>query len=166
MSNTGGSFSDRKPTDPNGSAERNGYRARFYPGFVRRLAVVGADGSVTELYDQKDAGGYFFLPDNETQPWPASTLAIDGPEGSISLQIEDPGHQIGRIEIYLKGTEGRTRASAFASGGAALGAADLTDPAGVSDPPPPEPEPGTGPVYICEDGPVLCPPMCPTEGPG
>jgi hypothetical protein len=168
MSNTSEPFSVNPPSNPNGAAEKNGFRASFYPGFVSRLAVLGTDGVVTELYQQGGKENPFFLPPGVTRPWPTSTLAITGPDGNrIALQIEDPGQQIGRIEIYLKDANGGVRPSAISGGGDVSISGGMGGITGgvTADGDPPPPEPG-GPVYICEDGPVLCPPMCPTQDGG
>jgi hypothetical protein len=146
-------FSNHPPSNPNGRAEKDGFKASFYPGFVRRLAVRGADGAETELYRQSET---FYLPPGFDKPWSSSTLEFTRPDGRrIVLQLEDPDQQIDRIEIHFKGNG----TAGFVPIGGYSG--DLS-PSG--DPPPPPPP---GEVLICEDGVVLCPPICPEpEGPG
>lgn len=153
MSDTNQSFPTWPPSNPNGKAEKDGYSARFYPGFVRRLAVRGPDGTETELYNQHDKP--FFLPPGHQKPWATSTLELVRPDGRrLVLHIEDPDQQIDRIEVHLKGKD---------HGGVAVPLMEMDGLAPSGDSPPPPPPPGE--VLICEDGVVLCPPMCP-EGPG
>lgn len=109
MNDTESSVPVHPPSDPNKSVEKDGYRARFYPGFVRRLAVLGPDGDV-ELYDQ--GGEPFILPPGYTQPWPSSTLEFVRPDGRrVLLQIDDPDRQIDRIEVHLKSDPGAAAGS-------------------------------------------------------
>lgn len=150
MSDTNQSFPNWPPSNPNGKAEKGGYSARFYPGFVRRLAVRSPDGTETELYRQSET---FFLPPGTNRPWPTSAVEFVRPDGRrLVLQIEDPDQQIDRIEVHLKGNGASV---------VPIGETDGLTPSGEDPPPPPPP----GEVLICEDGVVLCPPMCP-EGPG
>lgn len=109
MSDTESPVPTHPPSNPDKSVEKDGYRAQFYPGFVRRLAVRGPDGDV-ELYDQ--GGEPFILPPGDTDPWPSSTLEFVRPDGRrVLLQIDDPDRQIGRIEVYLKGDGAMTDGS-------------------------------------------------------
>ena len=150
MSDTSQSFPNWPPSNPNGKAEKNGYSARFYPGFVRRLIVRAPDGTETELYKQAET---FFLPPGTNKPWPISGLEFVRPDGRrLVLQIEDPDQQIDRIEIHLKG-----------SGATPPPLVGETDGLAAEDPGSPPPPP-PGEVLVCEDGAVLCPPWCPTEG--
>jgi hypothetical protein len=133
MSDTSQSFPNWPPSNPNGKAEKDGYSARFYPGFVRRLAVRAPDGTETELYKQSET---FFLPPGTRKPWPISGLEFVRPDGRrLVLQVEDPDQQIDRIEIHLKGSGGATPAP--------IGDAELLAPAGETpageDPPPAPP---------------------------
>lgn len=147
MSGTNPTFPNRPPSNPNQRVEQNGYSARFYPGFVRRLALRAPDGTETELYRQSET---FFLPPGADKPWPTSALEFVRPDGRrLVVQIEDPDQQIDRIEIHLKGS-GATPAP--------LGA-EMDALSSMDDGPPPPPPPGE--VLVCEDGVVLCPPWCP-----
>ena len=149
MSDTEKSFSTPEPSKPDVHVEKDGYSASFYGGFVRQLTVRKGT-TETVLYRQE---GIFYLPPGWDKPWPSSTLHFTRPDGArISLQIENPGEQIGRIEIHLKDKSTPPLAAVRESGMSTLG----------EDPPPPED--GDDTVLIVEDGPVLCPPMCP-QGP-
>jgi hypothetical protein len=137
------------PSNPNKTVDKDGYRASFYPGFVSRLAVRDAAGQVTELYRQDTV---FCLPPGYKKPWPSSTLEFSRPDGRrVVLQIEDSHQQIGRIEIHLKDTPGVEPG---------LVERIVKDPDRLvgGDPPPPH---ESDIVLIVEDGPVLCPPICP-----
>ena len=150
MSDPDPTISGCKPSPPTARVEKDGYGACFYPGVVRRLAVVDAEGVETELYRQTEV---YCLPPGAEKPWPTSTLEFTRPDGRrIALLIEDPHQQIDRIEVRLK------------SAGAPIVRSDaLQEVLGAEaprggDPPPPE-DPGI--TLLCEDGPVLCPPWCP-----
>lgn len=149
MSDTQETIPMHPPSNPNKTIEKDGYRASFYPGFVSRLAVR-KDGIDTELYKQDDT---FYLPPGYEKPWPCSTLEFDTPDGRrFVLQIDDPGQQIGRIEVHLK-----------APGDARTGEPPQVP--GAVDSLLGEPSPGCEDgrlVLILEDAPVLCPPACPT----
>jgi hypothetical protein len=150
MSDPNSTISNCKPSPPNKHVEKDGYGARFYPGFVRRLVVRDAAGVETELYQQTEV---YCLPPGSNKPWPTSTLEFNRPDGRrIALLIEDPDQQIDRIEVRLKATGAplvRGDVIRQVTGGEA--------PQGMEVPP----EEGDGIVLICEDGPVLCPPWCP-----
>ena len=105
-----------------------GYEACFYPGFVKRLAVV-ENGTETVIYEQR---GVFVLPPGQELPWPSNTLELRGNGRDLAMQLYDPHHQIERVEIVLK----------------------------------PRDEGGRPARLIVEDGPVLCPPLCPDPGEG
>jgi hypothetical protein len=152
MSDTNEPIPTCPPSNPNKIVDKDGYRASFYPGFVSRLLVRDPATSLdTELYQQTEV---FCLPPGYRKPWPTSTLEFSRPDGRrIVLQIEDPHQQIGRIEVHLKNTDAAPVRRdlvkrVMQEGDALLG----TEPA-----PPEEPEL----ILICEDGPVLCPPICP-----
>lgn len=81
-----------------------GYEVCFYPGFVRRLALVSPDGSETTAYEQKSP---FVLPPGHNKPWPTSALEVRGHGTHVLVQVSDPGQEIDRIEISLKGRDGR-----------------------------------------------------------
>ncbi|HEX6037339.1 hypothetical protein [Longimicrobium sp.] len=155
MSDPNPTISNCKPSPPSERVEKDGYSARFYPGFVRRLAVRDDAGVETELYQQTSV---YCLPPGTDKPWPTSTLEFSRPDGRrIALLIEDPHQQIDRIEVRLKAAgaplvRAEVMEQVMGSGGAALEG---------SDPPPPSDEGEGAVVLICEDGPVLCPPMCP-----
>lgn len=157
MSGTYEPIPDCPPSNPNKHVEKDGYRASFYPGFVSRLAVEDpAGGVVTELYRQETV---FCLPPGKDKPWPSSTLEFVRPDGRrIALQIDDPDQQIGRIEVHLKSSaavnpELLTRV-ARASGITLPDGDDMLQ--GYEDPPR-----ETDLKLVMEDGPVLCPPICP-----
>jgi hypothetical protein len=144
----------REPSNPTRVVEKDGYRASFYPGFVRRLAVL-RDGVELELYKQ-DPREPFYLPPGYDKPWPSSVLEFSAPslERPILLQIDDPGQQIGRIEIQFK------KAGAAPSG-SPRSAVDGTLDALSEDPPCTGGEENGDLKLIIEDAPVLCPPICP-----
>lgn len=153
MSDPNPTIYECKPSPPTKRVEKDGYGANFYPGFVRRLAVRDAKGQETELYRQPE-GDPFCLPPGMDQPWPSSTLEFSRPDGRrLALLIEDPHRQIDRILVFLKAADAPPARRDDA--GDALQAA-----AREGGDPPPLPE-GDDLVLICEDGPVLCPPMCP-----
>ena len=108
-----------------------------------------AAGQVTELYRQDTT---FCLPPGFKKPWPSSTLEFSRPDGRrVVLQIEDSHQQIGRIEIHLKDTPG-------VEPGLVQRIVEDPDRLLGGDPPPPQ---ESDIVLIVEDGPVLCPPICP-----
>ena len=152
MSDTQTTFPTHPPSNPNKTVEKDGYRASFYPGFVRRLAVL-RDGIETELYNQHET---FYLPPGVDKPWPCSTLEFSDLDGRrIVLQIDDPGQRIGRIEVHLKTPEEAKARPALARRleGDADGLLGGEVPCEVE---------GEGRVVlILEDAPVLCPPICP-----
>jgi hypothetical protein len=160
MSDTNEPIPVHPPSNPNRTADRDGYRAAFYPGFVRKLSVWAEGGKQTVLYEQPTEGGdsRFYLPPGYTKPWAASTLEFTRPSGRrIVLQVEDPHQQIDRIEVYLKG-----EAAVSATGAQVEVNGGVKVPRLVGeDPPPPVPPAEGGVVLVVEDGPVLCPPACP-----
>ncbi|HEU0016451.1 MAG TPA: hypothetical protein VFQ45_22415 [Longimicrobium sp.] len=84
------------------------YRACFYPGFVRRLAVRRGDAE-TVLYEQEKP---FRLPAGATKPFPASVVEFDAADGRrFTLQIYDPNQGIDRIMVRLKPPAGKEGAS-------------------------------------------------------
>lgn len=91
------------PSNPRECVTVGGYEICFYPGFVRRLALVDAAGMETTAYEQK---GPFVLPAGQDRPWPSSTLEVRGNGTNVMLQLNDPGQQVDRIEIVLKAREG------------------------------------------------------------
>ena len=165
MSDTYEPIPTHPPSNPNKTADKNGYWSRFYPGFVRRLSVWAEDGSQTLLYEQP-ADEPFYLPPGYTRPWASSTVELVRPDGRrLVLQVEDAHQQIDRIEVYLKG-DGVKDARAAADTGKAVRRkgggkeARIQKDTGRGSTPPPPPPPG-GVVLVIEDGPVLCPPACP-----
>lgn len=125
MSDTGASLPSAFPPSPSRDCRSaGGYEACFYPGFVRRLAVVEPGGNEVVLYEQ--TGVYYLLP-GQTRPWPSSSVEFSGGGRSFSLQVNDPDQQIDRIEVTLK--------ASTAGGGQTR--------------------------VVVQDGPVLCPPICP-----
>jgi hypothetical protein len=100
MSTTEATTSNYPPSPSRECRENNGRRACFYPGFVRRLAVVSPDGSETLLYEQDKP---FILPPGQVKPWPSSTLEYTDDQGrGVMVHIDDPHQQIHRIEVRLK----------------------------------------------------------------
>lgn len=151
MSDPNQTISSCKPSPPTERVEKDGYSACFYPGFVRRLVVLDEKGVETELYQQSSV---YCLPPGAVKPWPSSTLEFTRPDGRrIALLIEDPHQQIDRIEVRLKAPGAEP--VRYASVQQVLGDAAPME----GEPPPPE-EPGI--TLVCEDGPVLCPPWCPS----
>ncbi len=124
-------YAQKHPPSPSRDVrEVDGYRASFYPGFVRRLAVREAEGEIV-IYEQEKP---FVLPAGATEPWPCSVLHFSGGAGrrDIRLQIDDPHRQIARIEVVFKrGTEERS-----GDGGE------------------------DGETLVLNETPLLCPPMC------
>lgn len=158
MSDTNETIPTRPPSNPNKTVDKDGYRASFYPGFVRKMSVWPDGGSQQVLYEQPREGpdSHFFLPPGFTRPWASSTVEFSRPDGHrIVLQVEDPHQQIDRIEVYLKSdAPGARQLEAGVSATAKL-------PRLVGEDPPPPTPPSGGIVLVLEDGPVLCPPMCP-----
>jgi hypothetical protein len=127
------SFVQKHPPSPSREErEVDGYRAAFYPGFVRKLTVRDG-GAETLIYEQDDKKP-FFLPAGAERPWTSSTLEFSGGPGKrdIRFLLEDPHLQIARIEIVFKSADGER------SGG------------------------GDGERLVVENTAVLCPPICPT----
>lgn len=155
MSNTGTSNYDHPPSNPTECRDEGGYKACFYPGFVRRLALRAADGTEKLIYEQQ---GSFVLPPGYDQPWPSSTLEYSDPTGRrMLLQVYDPGHEIDRIEIRFKSPQALARRQAQLSGsvaGESTGAG-----AEVSLGAEGEEEPSD--VLVVENVAILCPPICP-----
>jgi hypothetical protein len=163
MSDTSQTIPVHPPSNPNRTVDRDGFRASFYPGFVRRLSVWSEGGSNTVLYEQPLEGpdSRFFLPPGYTRPWACSTVEFSRPDGRrLVLQVEDPHQQIDRIEVYLKGDAAASPKEAQVE---VSGTVKLPRLVG-EDPPPPVPPAGGGVVLVVEDGPVLCPPACPEIG--
>lgn len=152
MSTTSATNYGNPPSNPTECRENGGYRACFYPGFVRRLAVRAPDGTETLIYEQK---GSFVLPPGQDQPWPCSTLDYSDPRGrKMMLQIYDPGHEIDRIEVHFKSPQALEKPLAQAAGTITADVSLLGRPvAGEED--------GGGDVVILENVAVLCPPICP-----
>lgn len=149
MSDPNQAFPTRPPSNPNGRAEKDGFKASFYPGFVRRLAVRSPDGTETELYRQSET---FFLPPGQNKPWATSTVEFTRPDGRrIVMQMDDPDQLVDRIEIHFK-ANASARAVPLGEAGDALFGGD-----------PPSTEAGV--VLVMEDGVVLCPPLCPEVRP-
>jgi|GEM_PF-7095404 len=94
------------PSDPRECVTVEGYEVCFYPGFVRRLTLVDADGGETQAYDQKTP---FVLPAGQDKPWPSSTIEVRGNGVDLMVQVNDPGQQIDRMEIVLKARNGNGR---------------------------------------------------------
>lgn len=180
MSDTNEPIPTHPPSPPNVRVKVGDYEAALYPGFVRKITVWNDKLEPTVLYEQgkNDVDPVFYLPPGYTKPWSTNTLEFvrPGPR-RIVVQVEDAHQQIDRIEVYLKGDAAATRAGATADAARVIQAgADaqvetsatirlprpprLID--GGEDPPPPPPPPPGGVVLVVEDGPVLCPPACPT----
>ncbi len=87
------------PSNPRKCVNADGYDACFYPGFVRRLSLVGPDGKETVMYEQRSS---FVLPPGQLKPWPTSTFELHGNGRNLQLQLNDPEQQVDRIEIVLK----------------------------------------------------------------
>ncbi|HWK89951.1 MAG TPA: hypothetical protein VNP72_08140 [Longimicrobium sp.] len=100
MSNGTSSSPGREPSPAREMRDDGTYRACFYPGFVRRLAVRRG-GKETVLYEQDRP---FNLPAGADRPFPTSVVEFDGgPDGrSFALQIHDPHQDIDRILVRLK----------------------------------------------------------------
>lgn len=92
------------PSPPLEHVNVDGYEVSFYPGFVRRLTLVSPDGGERTAYEQKSP---FVLPPGQNKPWPSSTLEVRGHGTHVMVQVHDAGQDIDRIEISLKGREGR-----------------------------------------------------------
>lgn len=125
------------PSPSRKTVEEGGYRASFYPGFVRALAVDDA-GKETVLYEQP-ADEPFVLPAGAVKPWPTSTFTLAGGPNAreLRLDIHDPKQEIASIVVTFKAPGGGDREYAG----------------------------GDGERVLIQDGPVLCPPMCPPIGP-
>lgn len=92
------------PSDPRECVTVEGYEVCFYPGFVRRLTLVDADGRETQAYDQKAP---FVLPAGQVRPWPSSTIEVRGNGVDVMVQVNDLGQQVDHITIGLKGRGGK-----------------------------------------------------------
>lgn len=119
------------PPSPDRECRKVGkYEVCFYPGFVRRLSLADEDGRETVAYEQEqEREKVFVLPPGQSKPWPTHTVEVRGAGGApvLTLQVNDPGQRIDRLEVVLKPARGK----------------------------------GRGERLIIEDGPVLCPPLCP-----
>ena len=137
MSDSGSGTYRHPPSNPRECRDAGGYYACFYPGFVRRLAVV-RDGQETVIYEQ-DPTQPFVLPAGETEPWPSSGLEFSGgPDGrELRLELYDPQHEVERIEIVLRKKGGTTGEGGDDGNG--------------------------GERIVIDDLPVVCPPICPGE---
>lgn len=130
MSDTGSTVLQSEPSPSRECREAEGYRACFYPGFVRRLAVRRGTEEIV-LYDQ--AGKPFVLPAGEELPWPSSGLEFTDPSGrEIRLQVDDRHQRIARIEVVFK--------------------QDAARDGSIED--------GDGETLVISDTPVVCPPDC------
>jgi len=145
MSDISETIPNLPPSNPNKTVDVDGYRASFYPGLVKRLAVRTTKGEV-DLYRQNEKEP-FVLPPGRTKPWPASTLEFVRPDGRrLLLQFDDPHRQIDRVEVHLKApSTGREDGGVVA----------------YSDPLPRPPGDDGKIVLVLEDQAVLCPPVCP-----
>jgi hypothetical protein len=153
MSTTGATNYGNEPSRPTECRETEGYRACFYPGFVRRLAVRAPDGTETLIYEQE---GSFVLPPGHDQPWPCSTIDYSDPKGRrMMLQIYDPGHEIDRIEVHFKSPQALAKRLAQAAGAVISPLLDRPSLGEEGE------EEGGGDVVVCENVAVLCPPICP-----
>lgn len=105
MSDTGGTNSMRNPpSPPRECRSAAGYEICFYPGFVRRLAVVEGDAE-TVVYEQQ---GVFYLPAGQDRPWPSHSLEVRGNGRDLMMHLHDPRQEVDSVEIVLKpGTEGK-----------------------------------------------------------
>jgi hypothetical protein len=170
MSDTNEPIPTHPPSNPNVRVKVGDYEAALYPGFVGKLSVWNDKLEQTVLYEQGKDGQepVFYLPPGYTKPWSTSTLEFvrPGPR-RIVLQVEDAHQQIDRIEVFLKGDA----PSAVAGVDARVETSATIRPPRLprligegegEDPPPPPPPPPGGVVLVVEDGPVLCPPACPT----
>ncbi len=130
MSESDSTVLQSEPSPSRECGEAEGYRACFYPGFVRRLAVRRGTEEIV-LYDQ--AGKPFVLPAGEEKPWPCSGVEFTDPSGrEIRLQIDDRHQRIARIEVVFK--------------------KDPAEDGTTGD--------GDGDTLVVEDTPVVCPPDC------
>ena len=141
MSDPGSSIPLHPPSNPRECRDADGYHACFYPGFVRRLAVV-RDGRETVVYEQ-DPKQPFVLPAGETEPWPSCGLEFSGgPDGrKLRLELYDPQREVERIEIVLR-KKGASRTEGWDDG----------DGEGCGD--------GSERIVI-DETPLICPPICP-----
>jgi hypothetical protein len=100
MDQTGATiYPSLQPSNPRRCVTADGYEACFYPGFVRRLALVSPDGRETVMYEQKTP---FILPAGQLKAWPTSVFELRGNGRTMQLQLHDPEQQVDRIEIVLK----------------------------------------------------------------
>lgn len=173
MSDTNEPIPTHPPSNPNVRVKVGDYEAALYPGFVRKLTVWNDKLEPTVLYEQgkDDVDPVFYLPPGYTRPWSTNTLEFvrPGPR-RILVQVEDADQQIDRIVVYLKGDTAVAGADAARVTDAGAEARVETSTTirlpqlsgEGEDPPPPPPPPPGGVVLVVEDGPVLCPPACPT----
>lgn len=168
MSDTNEPIPTHPPSPPNVRVKVGDYEAALYPGFVRKLTVWNEKLEPTVLYEQgkDDVDPVFYLPPGYTKPWSTNTLEFVRPGPlRIVLQVEDAHQQIDRIEVYLKGDAPVSVAGVEAQveTSATIRLPRLPRLIGEGeDPPPPPPPPPGGVVLVVEDGPVLCPPACPS----
>ncbi len=95
-------FHNLPPSNPRECVSVAGYEVCFYPGFVRRLALVEG-GTETTAYEQRSA---FVLPAGQERPWPSSTIEVRGNGVNVMVQVNDLDQQVDSIEIVLKARDG------------------------------------------------------------
>ena len=139
MADHGESIVQQCPPSPSReTCDKDGWRAAFYPGFVRRLTVTAA-GAETVLYDQGE--GIFCLPAGATKPWGTSVVELRGgpADRDVTLTVDDPRHEIESIVVRFKPS--------------VSSAARRTDDVDED-----------GEEWRIHDTPTLCPPTCPLQG--
>jgi hypothetical protein len=112
-----------------------GYALTVHPAFASRVTLLGQAGEITDLYRQQ---GTHNLPAGETTGPAQHVVKLQGGQFNrdVGFVVNDPKHHIARITVELYG---------------------------------PDHQPGMqgSPVVervVVNNGPVLCPPYCPTGG--
>ena len=118
-------------------ASAGGYDLTVHPAFASRVTLESQDGTFTDLYRQQ---GTHTLPAGQASGPARHVVSLRGGEfgRDIGFVVNDPRHQVARITVELYG---------------------------------PDHQPGTqgGAVVervVVSNGPVLCPPACPSGGGG
>jgi len=113
------------------------FTASFYPGFARSIKV-----NDVPVYDQKEDGPFpFVLPSGADRPWSASAVQLSSTKGyNVVLQLDDPGHAVGTIEVVLRSPP----AGGDAKSGGGVRAHSTFPPDRVT----------------IDNTPVICPPFC------
>ena len=140
------------PSERETEVTRNKWKARFYGGFARRIAVHDQnDKEIEEIYTQEEKR-FFCLPEPQAEPDPHHVLQIEGgPHGRrATITVFDPALEIAEIRVTFKTVDRRNKERELVNDWLGKGGGVVAN------------QGGGGETVVFTGGSTLCPPTCPT----